>query len=322
MSTAPGHGTEFGSALEFATVSSVVSPRPQVSRTITATCASLLRQVYRATHRRDQWHSERLWPHTRISRDADGRLEEMRFGRRQMRIANHSGSDALKLSLGNAVVHLIASGPSISDIDYSALRLGNVLGVNGAIALASRHSVKFTHYCITDTGFLRNRPDLVATILSQDLLLFTTPVALTHILHHFPYDKIRCRIFLLERVGEQALRPREPAESAITHANGNLTLFDSTYGLGFSHDIRRGIFPGGTVAYEALQILSWLGFRQIYLHGIDLSNADHAPRFYENEENKLPCHLTKQLERVINDIFPIVDWRSLIQNRDGADRAS
>jgi Kdo-III transferase WaaZ len=259
-----------------------------------------------------------------------------------MPIVNPAGSDTLASGLESPVVHLIACGPSIADIDYAALDLGNVLGVNGAIALASRYSVKFTHYCITDTGFLRNRPDLVATILSQDLVLFTTPVALAHILHHFPHDKIKCRIFLLERVGEQAFMRRQPVTDVIEHAHGDLTLFEPSHGLGFSHDIERGVFPGGTVAYEALQILTWLGFQQIYLHGIDLSNADQAPRFYENEGDKQPCHLTEQLEAIIkpsfreaskllrkkgirvlnlsqrsaltNDIFPVVEWQSLIQS--------
>jgi hypothetical protein len=350
MQTASEDRKACSSACESVGLSPGVSQRPQVARTISATCSSLLRQVYRATHHRDQWHSERLWPRASISRDVDGRLQELRFGRRRLPIANHSGCDTVVRGSGSPTVHLIASGPSIADIDYSLMTLGNVLGVNGAIALASRHSVKFTHYCITDTGFLRNRPDLVATILSQDLMLFTTPVALTHILHHFAYDRIRCKIFLLERVGEQVFKPREPVAAATEHAHGDLTLFDPSYGLGFSHDIRRGIFPGGTVAYEALQILTWLGFRQIYLHGIDLSNADQAPRFYENETNKQPCHLMEQLESVIkpsfraasnllrekgvcvfnlsqrsaltNEIFPVVDWQGLVQGSDFVDKAA
>jgi len=34
-------------------------------------------------------------------------------------------------------------------------------------------------------------------------------------------------------------------------SDGQLTLFDAERELGFSHDIRRGAFPGGTVTYIA-----------------------------------------------------------------------
>lgn len=319
--------------------STALNPRPSLARAIERGYIGLLRQIFRATHSADQRHSEKLWPHARIKRDKEGRIEQFSLPGRKVNIVNGTPPAALVADAPSKPAHLIASGPSVMDIDYSALQLSNVMGVNGAIALAAQQPIDFQYYCVTDTGFLRKRTDLVAEIVSRDVLFFTTPIGLWNILHVFPAKALACRFFLLERVGQQALRPKQAAATLAAESDGQLTLFDAELELGFSHDIGRGVFPGGTVAYEALQILSWLGLQQMYLHGIDLSNAQAAPRFYESEDDKLPTQIHVQLAAEIEpsfrqsrplldakgievcnlspisalgeDIFPKVDWRTL-----------
>jgi len=316
-----------------------IAQRPPLVRTIERGYIGLLRQIFRATHSADQRHSEKLWPHARIARDVNGRIEHFSLPGRKVNIVNGAAPDTLMADAPTEPAHLIASGPSVMDIDYSTLQLSNVMGVNGAIALAAQQPIKYQYYCVTDTGFIRQRQDLVAEIVSRDVLFFTTPIGLWNILHFFPAKALASRFFLIERVGLQALRPRQPAATLSAQSDGQLTLFDAQRELGFSHDIGRGVFPGGTVAYEALQILSWLGVRQIFLHGIDLCNAQSTPRFYETEDDKLPTQIHRQLSaeiepsfrqsrplldakgiRVCNlspisalgeDIFPKVDWRAL-----------
>ena len=86
----------------------------------------------------------------------------------------------------------------------------------------------------------------------------------------------------------------------------DLVLFDAhapIHPLGFSLDPARGLFGGGTVAYSALQLLVWLGFRTLYLHGLDLRGASVSPRFYESADARLPSALDRQFDSHIRPAF-------------------
>lgn len=310
-----------------------------------------MKSVFRLTHPPDQRHNERLWPHVTVSRDSQNRIETFRFGSQKIPIANAdpgalfpdgppraAENEGGQASRGAA--HLIACGPSIAKIDYTALRPSRALGVNGAIALSHSQGVRFDYYCITDAGFIRGRPEMVADIVSRDLLLFTTPLCLWYILQYIPAASLVCRIFVIERVGRPTHRSRVPYDQAVAACADCMTLSDVKFGVGFSEDIRKGIFPGGTVAFEGLQILTWLGFDTIHIHGVDLSDASKQPRFYETQASMLPTTLDLSLwteiepsfrhasgilrERGITvrnlssvsalgeDIFKKIDWRDLL----------
>ncbi|TKC88820.1 hypothetical protein FAZ69_13850 [Trinickia terrae] len=178
------------------------------------------------------------------------------------------------------------------------------MGVNGAIALQDTHQVQFDYYCIVDAGFVRNRPDLVARVVQQKLTLFATPLVMWYIAQYFPLSQLRCRIFLVEDIqypaGKRALAAEELSS---VHPESDLVLFDNARSLGFSLNIRRGTVDGRTVAYTALQILAWLGFNDINLHGLDFVNASRTPRFYETLENMQPSALDANFRAVIEPSF-------------------
>ncbi|MGI4985026.1 MAG: hypothetical protein ACRYGL_17125 [Janthinobacterium lividum] len=317
------------------------APRPPLARALRHAYSTLTKQVFRATHPRDQRHNERFWPHVAIERDAAGRIVRFAIRQREIPIANADVFREREAGRHAGTAHLIACGPSIRSIDYATLRLPHALGVNGAVALAADQSLHFDYYCVTDTLFVRGKPDMIAEIIGRDLLLFTTPLCLWHILQHFDADAIRCRIFLFERVDLPASQADAAGTAGTpgTDARRGLTVFDAARGLGFSEDIRDGVFPGGTVAYESLQILNWLGFTRFFLHGVDLGNAASEPRFYETPGAAMPTTLHLQLATEIEpsfrqaagilraqgatvrnlspvsalgeDIFPRTDWRTL-----------
>ncbi|WP_347555520.1 hypothetical protein [Robbsia sp. KACC 23696] len=330
--------------------------RSRLDRAWRRVYAAVLKTVFRATHSAEQRHSERLWPHARVIRDDAGRVTRFVVHGRDFPLANADASIRQGAGAAGAQgetnvpgqptlppLHLIACGPSVAQIDYPALTAATPthkrIGVNGAVALTRQYGMQFDYYCITDNGFIRHREDLVAHLIAQDLVLFTTPICLWTILQRFPQSAFRCRVFLMERVGQQALRPKECYADVVARSNGTMAHFDTAMPLGFSHDIARGVFPGGTVAFEALQVAAWLGHGDVYLHGLDLGNAAEKPRFYESPEDKLPTMIHRQLEgeilpsfqhaapilrakrvRVTNlsmesaldrSVFPKVDWRML-----------
>lgn len=260
-----------------------------ITRRIANTAFKLL---YRYSHGPAHRHNERFWPHVSVERDARGDLTGFSYRGRALPLANRE----MMRSACRGTGHIIACGPSINDIEYDRLQLSSVMGVNGAMTLAERHPIRFDYYCFNDTGFLRARFDLVARIVAEDLLLFTTPLCLWHILQRVSPGDLRCRLFLVENPQRRALLPaRTMEEVRRDHPDDELTIFDPERGLGFSRDIRKGLFDVGTVAYTALQIMVWLGYSQIVLHGVDLNNAAATPRFYETPENRLPTTLDQYL---------------------------
>lgn len=270
---------------------------PTRARRLSATFFKLL---YRWTHSDAYRHNERLWHDVGITRDAEGCLAGISIGGHEIEVENARGLSIAR----TASCHLIATGPSVNDIDYDALDLDHVMGVNGAIALRDRHDIPFEFYCIVDSGFVRNRPDMVARVVREDLTLFTTPLVLWYIAQCLPLAQIRCRIFLIEDVQyparKRSLRPRDLLDM---QANSDAVLFDEAAPLGFSTNLKRGVFDGRTVAYTALQALVWLGFREVFLHGVDLGDAAHTPRFYETVDTMQPSSLDAQFDAVIEPSF-------------------
>ncbi len=237
--------------------------------------------------------------------------------------------------------HIIASGPSVAEIDYEALPMHHVMGVNGAIALADRAPIKFNYYCILDAGFVRQRPDLVRRIVARDLVLFITPVVLARLLEMFPMSAFGCRFYLVDDIFKRGMEAARTPEALRANARvaASAAFFGEQGRLGFSFDIDNGFFHGGTVAYFALQVATWLGFTEMYLHGVDLRDASHTPRFYETMHTRAPTRLDAEFASLIepsfrhaaevlrsrgvrvenlshvsalgDDIFAKVDWRSL-----------
>ncbi|HEV3427264.1 MAG TPA: hypothetical protein VG320_05215 [Paraburkholderia sp.] len=306
--------------------------------------------LYRYTHTRAWRHNERLAHNVTLERDEAGRLAGMRIrGKRLAAVNQLPQMPGTPPQIGDALreCHLIAAGPSVNTIDYRALPMQQVLGVNGAIALAAKQGVRFDYYCIVDTGFVRNRPDLVERVIAEPLTLFATPIVLWHIAERFGIERIRCRVFILDDMlfpaGRRASGQRELRTLEDTHA---LALFDAPQPLGFSLDLRRGVFDGRTVAYTGLQVLAALGFKRLYLHGVDMSAAKCTPRFYESAQQMQPSYLDENFADFIEpsfrhaaallarrgievrnlslesalgeDIFPKLRWQSLTRDATGA----
>ncbi|WP_374624936.1 hypothetical protein [Pandoraea sp.] len=299
--------------------------------------STLLKLVYRYSHTAKWRHNERLWPHASIERDARGAIERFTWRGRYVPLARRSELQRLR----RLPCHIIASGPSIAEIDYDALPMHHVMGVNGAIALTDLAPVKFDFYCILDAGFVRQRPDLARRIVARDLVLFITPVVLARLLETFPASAFGCRFYLVDDIFKRGMEAARTSEAlrANPRVAASASFHGEDGGLGFSFDIDNGFFHGGTVAYFALQVATWLGFTQMYLHGVDLRDASHTPRFYETAQTRAPTRLDAEFTHLIepsfrhaagvlrargvrvdnlsstsalgDDIFEKVDWRAL-----------
>ncbi len=66
---------------------------------------------------------------------------------------------------------------------------------------------------------------------------------------------------------------------------------DERYGSGypnFSTDLTKGLYGGRTVMYEMLQIAAYMGFKEIYLLGVDFSCGDgNSAHFYKSDKEDI-----------------------------------
>jgi Kdo-III transferase WaaZ len=264
-----------------------------------------LEKLYRNLMPSRYAHNKVLWPQIPIKREGPlGAIVGLRFHGRRIPVLP---ARTLKGRF-QGTVHLVASGPSIRDVAWSDIRAGALLAMNGSICLIQFQGLRFGYYMVVDPSFIRNRWDIAELAFRQDLICFTTAFCMVEVLRRMPADHIRCRLVLIDNIAQRAHCPElSEAELRNRYSAADVCHFKDEQGagrpLGFSLDLDAGLFDGATVAYWALQAVVYLGYDRIYLYGVDLSNADSAPRFYESEKDRLGSNLLGRFDTVIKPSF-------------------
>ncbi len=262
---------------------------------------SLFKQIYRYTRPRTFRHNENLWPWVKITRAPSGEICTLQYKGKKIPLVD---LNEIRGSMHGEVL-LTATGPSTKSINFSLLpKHIPVMGVNGAWYLSDR--IKFSIYTIVDMGFYDSRPEIIRSIISQpDLILFTTMHGIAKILDRHG-ENLRCSLALIENACCKIYQPsinKNSAQQALNNIEG-LEFHPQRSDIGFSTDIRSGIFDAGTVVYCSLQILMWLGFETILISGLDM-NGLSQPRFYETEQDKLPSFLENKVDDLITPSFEL-----------------
>lgn len=220
-------------------------------------------------------------------------------------------------------VNIFASGPSISELDFSdkILNLPSFF-VNGSIKLTAAH--KFTHiaaYVISDARFIKHQPEILsqyycgqpfyATLAVFEAMALLLPELLNtyhqsmRIIH--PVDRpLDAQVnqasqhSLLGRFAiTKLLHRKKPLTQFSSHPSFIIDSSDKQNAIGVSLDVTHGFVEAGTVAYVAAQLAYSLKASEIHLYGIDLINSNQ-PRFYETKDNSAPCKLDKAItDRIV-----------------------
>lgn len=269
----------------------------------------LFKQIYRYTRPRAYRHNENLWPFCRITRASAGDITQLRYKGQLVPLA-----DWRQLCSDDALI--IASGPSIKEMDFSGLPPMTVVGVNGAYALKSQ--LNFQLYIVVDMSFIDRRHDVLQAIIADpQLTLFITLHGIVRIINRFTLKAVRCRLVLIEDSCYRIYQPHVPRDAVGRYfgQDSHIRFSPDHPDIAFSTDIRRGIFDAGTVVFWALQILLFLGFTRLYIAGLDMTNF-YQPRFYESEQDRLPSFLAEKLESVIIPAFTLA---SKVLQKNGVD---
>lgn len=149
---------------------------------------------------------------------------------------------------------IVATGPSLTIDDVKKLKNEKTFGVNSLCKIFEQLDWETTYYVIQDRGVFHT--------LYEEIRKFKTTMFI-HADQHFEQKYlagIKCEKYIFPRY------------------YGNHIWNRRNLKTGFSKDARLIIHEGYTVAYVALQLAAYMGFKEIYLLGADCN--------YSKDENK------------------------------------
>lgn len=262
---------------------------------------------YKITHSRSYHHNRKRWPYVKIKRNETGEITEFIYRKEKIKIKPIS---SFKNKFTGEVL-LIATGPSIKEINFKNKIDIPVFGVNGAYTL--KQFLNFNFYVITDEHFFEHRPNIMIDVISNpNITLFIILDVITQIIDCCGKDKIKCSIVIIENYCSKIYQPQlkiEQINKSIFDSQTNF-LSSNKSNIAFTIDISNGIFAEKTVVYWTLQIIAFLNFNKIYIAGLDMNDFD-KPRFYETESDKIHTQLKEDFDGIIsafelvNEVFKL-----------------
>jgi len=204
------------------------------------------------------------------------------------------------------VAFVVASGPSINRIDISPLSEHVSFCVNGSWVKFRSQGMQPDYAVICDAGFVTDRWTIVQEILNSNTHCLLTPAVLSRICQ-INADQLRGRkVSVIQthfrHYGHKALE----AKAVATMASKDDELISVDGRIGFSLNPLKGLFSAHTVAHLPVQLCWYMGIRQVFILGMDLSESSVPARFYEQGASATPTHLDRDYLRHIEPAFRIV----------------
>jgi KDO transferase-3 len=216
-----------------------------------------------------------------------------------------------KNALSSDSLFLFASGGSAASFPIASYTRFPFVAMNGSINRFVDENISPLFYMCDDENFVKARPDFAAlgvrhaqhTAMSFECF---------RALHEFDPEVLPGkRLFLLERANRyydrKALSDRRFAWSIRNDPElvSHFSLFRQKLNrIGFSRNMQRGYFVGRTIVYAATQLAYSIGFRKVFIVGMDLNSQ--AGRFYEKQQMALPTSLDEDFNKFILPSFKIL----------------
>lgn len=180
--------------------------------------------------------------------------------------------DNLKNVLNSRRAFLIGNGPSLCIEDINKLKSEVCFGCNRITELYKSTSWRLTGYFFADPIFINStikKYEDILTICNENTYVFTS--ILSNV-----YEKWRGDFNNLFFV-----RTKRTSENK------------------FSEDIKEGLAAGGTSLYDLLQIMVFMGIKEIYLLGVDFSFHKEA---FKNGEVKVNENIKNHPKEIGQDV--------------------
>lgn len=207
---------------------------------------------------------------------------------------------------------VLGTGPSINELDLHQLGGHPVIGVNGAIAVMAKYQLRPAHYTVTDLDFFENRFAMIRQVIESGSSCFFSSGGLRIIAEKDPTLLAAKTLYLSEVVNRPYGRPRLRQEEFLRWANEEEALVlpqpprDDDSRVGWSRDLRHGVFCSRTILFRALQIAAFLGYERIYVLGMDLNYKGPEARAYDEGAKARPTKIERDFEPFILPAFQVL----------------
>lgn len=236
-------------------------------------------------------HIDTLHPGLRIERSA--------LGYRVFFKSRYFGEMSSVLSLKekfSGSCFIVATGPSLAKVNLRRIINYDTVSLNGAIIKFAEAGFSPTHAMAADRRVFERCPEFIVDSVESGANCFFSPVGVSRICEQELKLPESSKCYLLESITKKFDRPLRSERELLTVYEDNPRIFisevHSSKGgvIGFSCDAEEGFFSFKTVAGWALQTAVWMGYKNIFILGMDLGGTGMA-YFYNNENNKKPNFL-------------------------------
>lgn len=267
------------------------------------------RNIYKLSLRKSFKHRKVMSPRLDVERRGDNSSGAYNIKWDGRLIAKSAALSSLQGSQSGSCF-IIASGPSINDLDFTRLKGKKIMGVNGSIIKLQQSGINPDYYTITDPDFFRYRLQIARDVISMRTTSFFSAEGINAICEQDP-DILQDDFYLVQLVNCDYTKVRHPLQEAMRRLRSDhefhvsATQYTASKLIGWSRDIEKGHFGGRTVVFGALQILRYIGFNKLFIVGMDLNYQEKMPRFYETRENMRPSRIEKYYKNYILPSFEI-----------------
>jgi KDO transferase-3 len=207
---------------------------------------------------------------------------------------------------------LVGTGPSLKDVDLGLLKQYRTFGVNGAITNFKAAGFAPNYYAIADHEFFETRFPMVRDAVEAGCKCFFSFSGLSRMCEFGPDLLGKTDMYVIDAVNRHYGRPRLGDDELQTRfANDTDLVFGECRDLdatkvGFSRNLGKGVFCPGTILYWALQIAYHIGYRRIFILGMDLNYQGPNPRSYAEPGRAQPSSIPRIYEESILPSFQLV----------------
>lgn len=191
---------------------------------------------------------------------------------------------------------IVASGPSIADIDIRRIQTYPSICLNAAIKKFADAGLSPTYCLIVDHRVFERHWDCVVKSIESGALCFFNFEGLSIVAERAPALFERQNIALIESASRKYGVPRlslPEARQEFSQESDFLLapdLLAYCRSIGFSFNLKKGVFAGKTVATWAVQLACGLGYNSVWMLGVDLGGTGKA-HFYADASNPKPDFL-------------------------------
>jgi len=182
---------------------------------------------------------------------------------------------------------VVGAGPSLKEADVRLLKTLDTFALNGSIKYMLKTGIMPTHYVISDKDAVILNFSQLEVALSRHAHCYLTPKSLYNLYKLNPTLLSSETLSLIEAIDRKydRARPTQRRFYQQYKAHEGIHILEKykhrrgTIGFNFCQDV--GFFTSRTVSIWALQLACYLGYRRIFLIGMDMGATGNSHAYAE-----------------------------------------